>query len=92
MNRLKNKYPFNIFKRGEELDKFEQSPEFQKNITLQERLGITLSLNIPIRGLNGDLGGFIVCHNIANHQTQVDKKLIEEITDKANQISGYLVK
>lgn len=54
--------------------------------------GVILSANIPIRGLNGDLGGFMVCQNIVDHHIEITETIIDEITDKANQISGYLVK
>jgi hypothetical protein len=54
--------------------------------------GVVLSLHIPIRGLNGDLGGFLVCQNIVEHSVAVDDNAVDDIIDMANQISGYLVK
>jgi len=54
--------------------------------------GVITSINIPIRGLSGDLGGFIVCQNIADHHITIDETLINELIDMSNQISGYLVK
>jgi len=54
--------------------------------------GVILSINIPIRGLSGDLGGFIVCQNIVEHNFTIDENTIDELIDMSNQISGYLVK
>ena len=54
--------------------------------------GVILSIYIPIRGLTGDLGGFIVCQNITEHNINIDEDVLEDITNMANQISGYLIK
>lgn len=70
-----------------------QKTEGYPNTTREmEKLGIVLSVFIPIRGLNGDLGGFMICQNIIDHHIEIDENIIEEIIDRANQISGYLVK
>lgn len=54
--------------------------------------GVILSIYIPIRGLTGDLGGFIVCQNITEHNIKIDEDVLEDMTNMANQISGYLIK
>ena len=54
--------------------------------------GVVLSIYIPIRGLTGDLGGFIVCQNITEHSIKIDEDVLEDMTNMANQISGYLIK
>jgi hypothetical protein len=54
--------------------------------------GVILSIYIPIRGLTGDLGGFIVCQNITEHNINIDDDVLEDMTNMANQISGYLIK
>lgn len=70
-----------------------QKSEGYPNTTREmEKLGIVLSVFIPIRGLNGDLGGFMICQNIVDHHIDINETVIDEITDRANQISGYLVK
>jgi hypothetical protein len=54
--------------------------------------GIVQNVVIPIRGLKGDLLGFISCHNIGNTDERIVDSLSHSFADKANQISGYLAK
>lgn len=70
----------------------QESKGFISTSSEMERLGVILSINIPIRGLNGDLGGFLVCHNIVDHDIEINEVIIKYITAVANQISGYLIK
>jgi hypothetical protein len=53
--------------------------------------GIVQNIVIPIRGLRGDLIGFISCHNIGNSDDRITKELAHEFVDVANQLSGYLI-
>jgi|688.fasta_scaffold213016_2 hypothetical protein len=70
-----------------------QSSEGYPNTTREmASAGVIVSVYIPIRGLSGDLGGFIICQNIVEHKIDIDKTLIDELIDMSNQISGYLVK
>lgn len=71
----------------------DQTSEGYPNTTREMiNTGVITSINIPIRGLSGDLGGFMVCQNITDHYIIIDETLINELIDMSNQISGYLVK
>lgn len=52
--------------------------------------GIVQNIVIPIRGLRGDLIGFISCHNIGVGDDRITNDLTYTFVDKANQLSGYL--
>lgn len=52
--------------------------------------GIVQNVVIPIRGLKGDLLGFISCHNIGTGDDRITNDLTHTFVDKANQLSGYL--
>lgn len=52
--------------------------------------GIVQNIVIPIRGLRGDLIGFISCHNIGVGDDRITNDLAYTFVDKANQLSGYL--
>jgi hypothetical protein len=54
--------------------------------------GIVQNVIIPIRGLRGDLLGFIQCNNIGESDDMITYDLKHTLGDKANQISGYLAK
>ena len=54
--------------------------------------GIVQNVVIPIKGLRGDLLGFIQCHNIGESDNDITYNLSHTLADKANQISGYLAK
>jgi len=53
--------------------------------------GIVQNVVIPIRGLKGDLIGFISCHNIGTSDERISKNLVNDFVDFANQLSGYLI-
>lgn len=54
--------------------------------------GITQAVKISIRGLKGDLIGFITCHMIGETDNLIGNYCESEFIEKANQISGYLMK
>lgn len=54
--------------------------------------GIVQNIIIPIRGLKGDLLGFISCHNIGSSDERITNDLTHTFADMAKQISGYLAK
>jgi len=54
--------------------------------------GIAQAVYVPIRGLRGDMLGFISCHSIGTKNDLIGIHLQHEFVDKANQISGYLLK
>jgi hypothetical protein len=54
--------------------------------------GIVQSVKVPIRGLRGDIMGFITCHSIGDANDLVGQHLRHDFVDRANQISGYLLK
>jgi hypothetical protein len=60
-----------------------------KDMALQ---GIVQNVVVPIRGLKGDLLGFISCHNIGSTDERITNDLAHTFADMANQISGYLAK
>ena len=53
--------------------------------------GIVQNIVIPIKGLKGDLIGFVSCHNIGNSDDRITEGLTHEFVDFANRISGYLI-
>ena len=71
------------------------NPECEKyhNVARDMALqGIVQNAIVPIRGLRGDLLGFISCHNIGSADERITADLSHVFVDKANQISGYLAK
>lgn len=54
--------------------------------------GIVQNIIFPIRGLKGDLVGFISCHNLRCIDDTFNDEKIEDFANVANQISGYLIK
>lgn len=54
--------------------------------------GIVQAVKVVIRGLRGEILGFITCHNIGESDGLVGDYLRHDFIDKANQISGYLIK
>lgn len=53
--------------------------------------GIVQVVKVPIRGLRGDLMGFISCHSIGEKNDLVADYIKKEFVEKAKQISGYLL-
>jgi hypothetical protein len=53
--------------------------------------GIVQIVKVPIRGLRGDLMGFLTCHCVGTKNDLVNDTIRHEFVDKANQISGYLL-
>lgn len=54
--------------------------------------GIVQSVKVPIRGLRGDIMGFITCHSVGEHNDMIGEYLRIDFVERANQISGYLLK
>lgn len=54
--------------------------------------GIVQSIKVPIRGLRGDVLGFLTCDVVGEPNNLVGNYLQSEFAEKANQISGYLIK
>jgi hypothetical protein len=54
--------------------------------------GIVQFVVIPIRGLSGDMAGFLYCHNIGDPTDIINEEFLEDIKNKADQISGYILK
>lgn len=54
--------------------------------------GIVQAVIVPIRGLRGDIMGFISCHSIGEKNDLLGYHLRHDFSDRANQISGYLLK
>ena len=57
--------------------------------------GIVQSINIPIRGLSGDLAGFVFLHNIGDPgdpSEMVSEDAIDDLCRRTDQISGYILK
>jgi hypothetical protein len=54
--------------------------------------GIIQAVIVPIRGLRGDIMGFISCHSIGERNDLLGYHLRHDFSDRANQISGYLLK
>jgi hypothetical protein len=54
--------------------------------------GIVQAAIVPIRGLRGDIMGFISCHSIGEKNDLLGNHLRHDFSDRANQISGYLLK
>ncbi len=54
--------------------------------------GIVQAIKVPIRGLRGDMLGFLTCHVIGEENDLVGNYMRAEFIEKANQISGYLIK
>jgi len=69
-----------------------ESTEYPDMVREMEVNGIVQSVKVVIRGLRGDILGFISCHNIGNHNKKVSNTLRDNFIDVSNQISGYLIK
>jgi len=69
-----------------------ESTEYPDIVREMEVNGIVQSVKVVIRGLRGDILGFISCHNIGNHNKKVSNTLRDNFIDVSNQISGYLIK
>jgi hypothetical protein len=54
--------------------------------------GVVQSVKVPIRGLRGDILGFITCHSIQEKNDLVGYHLRKDFVEKANKISGYLLR
>ena len=54
--------------------------------------GIVQAVKVPIRGLRGDILGFLSCHVIGEENDLIGNYMRSEFIEKANQISGYLIK
>lgn len=67
----------------------EQYPSMRREMTSN---GIVQAIKVPIRGLRGDMLGFLTCHVIGEESDLIGEYLHEEFVEKANQISGYLIK
>lgn len=71
---------------------YDDTLEFPQLKREMQNNGITLAIKIAIRGLKGDLVGFITCHMIGDLVNHIENYHAEDFTDKANKISGYLLK
>ena len=69
-----------------------ESTEYPDMVREMEVNGIVQSVKVVIRGLRGDILGFISCHNIGNYNKKVSNSLRDNFIDVSNQISGYLIK
>ena len=67
----------------------EQYPSMRREMTAN---GIVQAVKVPIRGLRGDILGFLTCHVIREESDLIGDYLHNEFVEKANQISGYLIK
>jgi hypothetical protein len=67
----------------------EQYPSMRREMTVN---GIVQAVKVPIRGLRGDILGFLTCHVIGEESDLIGEYLHNEFVEKANQISGYLIK
>lgn len=67
----------------------EQYPSMRREMTAN---GIVQAVKVPIRGLRGDILGFLTCHVIGEESNLIGDYLHNEFVEKANQISGYLIK
>lgn len=71
---------------------YDDTLEFPQLKREMQNNGITLAIKIAIRGLKGDLVGFITCHMIGDLVNHIENYHAEDFTVKANKISGYLLK
>lgn len=69
-----------------------ESTDYPDLVREMEVNGIVQSVKVVIRGLRGDILGFISCHNIGNYNKKVSNSLRDNFIDVSNQISGYLIK
>lgn len=53
--------------------------------------GIVQSVKVPIRGLRGDMLGFLTCHVIGEENDLIGNYMRADFVEKTNQISGYLI-
>ena len=70
----------------------QNNTEFPAMRREMEMNGIVQAVKVVIRGLRGEILGFITCHNIGEADSLVGDYLRHSFVDKANQISGYLIK
>jgi len=70
-------------------DDTEEYPQLRREMQAN---GIVQAVKVPIRGLRGDTMAFLSCHMIGEPSSLVGNHLRHEFIDKANQISGYLLK
>lgn len=66
--------------------------EFPQAWREMQNNGIVQAVKVPIRGLRGDIMGFITCHSIGERNDLIGNHLRHDFSDRANQISGYLLK
>ena len=67
----------------------EQYPSMRREMIAN---GIVQAVKVPIRGLRGDILGFLTCHVVGEESSLVGNYLHDTFVEKANQISGYLIK
>jgi len=65
--------------------------EFPQTWREMQSRGIVQAIKVPIRGLRGDVMGFITCHSVGENNDLVGTHLRHEFVDHANRISGYLL-
>ena len=96
-NIMVSEYPhlFNDLIEKDSVVLYQDTPGYPNATRDMITYGVVQSVNIPIRGLSGDLAGFILLHNIGDPtdtSEMVDECKIDELCRRADQISGYILK
>jgi len=70
-------------------DDTEDFPQLRREMQAN---GIVQAVKVPIRGLRGDMLGFISCHMVHNSHPGINESIKDDFVESANRISGYLLK